>query len=103
VTPNLLGFSVFNVKSSDAPIQDSNQPSSLDEGNKPSYDAIDPTEDSDNELSKEERLKLAHCAWQEANGSLSIKEASRRFGVPFSTLRNRINGASSKELANQAM
>jgi hypothetical protein len=68
---------------------------------------IDASVDSDTndqpDPSKTERIELAHIAWRDANGQLSIKKAARIFGISYSTLRGRINGAVSKQQANQAM
>src|SRR6266480_1859128 len=53
------------------------------------------------ELPKDERISLAHKAWKDANGQLSIKKAARIFGVSWTTLQGRINGAVSKAQAGQ--
>jgi hypothetical protein len=59
--------------------------------------------ESEDELPKSVRLQLAHEAWIKANGTCSIKEIARTFGVAFSTLNRRIKGAIPKEAASQAM
>jgi helix-turn-helix, Psq domain len=60
-------------------------------------------DDDPPELSKAMRIDLAHQAWKNANGKLSMKKAARIFGVSFSTLQGQINGAIPKAQASQAM
>jgi helix-turn-helix, Psq domain/Tc5 transposase DNA-binding domain len=55
-------------------------------------------------LDKPQRIALAHQAWKESKGQLSMRKAATKFGVSYSTLQDRIkNGAISKAEANQAM
>jgi len=49
------------------------------------------------------RIDLAHQAWIDAKGKLTIGKACREFGVNPSTLHGRIHGAIPKALASQAM
>jgi len=63
----------------------------------------DPFKESEDELPKAVRIELAHQAWIQENGASKIKDVARCFGVGYSTLRDCINSAISKELANQAM
>jgi hypothetical protein len=59
--------------------------------------------ESEDELPKSVRLQLAHEAWIKANGTCSIRDTARTFGVAYSTLNGRIRGAIPKEMASQAM
>ena len=54
-------------------------------------------------LPKEARIELAHQAWKDEEGKLSIKGAARQFGVSYTILWNRIHGCILKALASQAM
>lgn len=49
------------------------------------------------------RIDLAHRAWIDARGELTIGKACCGFGVNPSTLHGRIHGAIPKALASQAM
>jgi hypothetical protein len=49
------------------------------------------------------RIDLAHQAWINAKGQLTIGKACCEFGVYPSTLHGRIHGAIPKALASQAM
>src|SRR5436190_1389619 len=62
----------------------------------------DPIQDP-TELSKAVRIDLAHQAWKDANGQLSLEKAARIFGISPTTLHGRIHGALSKAQASQAM
>jgi len=59
-----------------------------------------PAYKSEDELPKSVRLKLAHKAWIDANGTRSIKDIACTFRVAFSILNRRINGAMPKEIAS---
>ena len=54
------------------------------------------------EVPKDQRVALAQQAWEESKGALSMRSAARTYGVGYSTLRDRINGAIPKVLAIQA-
>lgn len=54
-------------------------------------------------LPKSVRIDLAHQAWKDANGQLSMRKAAGMYQVSLSTLQGRIKGAVSKLEANQAM
>jgi hypothetical protein len=70
----------------------------------PTDDPIDDLfDESVAELPLAVRTDLAHQAWIDRKGGLTKMDAGRQFGVPYTTLYDRINGAVSKELANQAM
>ena len=61
-----------------------------------------PSEDI--ELSLEERITLAHARWNEAsavNENLSQAKLARQYGIPSSTLWNRINGRKTTAARNQ--
>jgi len=49
------------------------------------------------------RINLAHQAWIQGKGTISIGQACRPFGVNPSTLHGRIHGAVPKAIASQAM
>jgi hypothetical protein len=75
------------------------------------YNAIS-TPDLDNNIKDVEdppdllmavRIDLAHQAWIDAKGELTISTACRGFGVNPSTLHGRIYSAIPKALASQAM
>lgn len=57
------------------------------------------------ELSREDRLELAHTAWLDAGGPrnkiLSIRKAAIQHGIPKSTLVDRINGRQSHSVAQE--
>lgn len=60
--------------------------------------------DSDQEeLPKPLRISMAHQAWKAANGTLLIRKAARQHGISYRTLIDRIQGAVSKQEANEAM
>jgi hypothetical protein len=63
----------------------------------------DPVVEGPPELPKEGRIDLAHQAWRNEKGKLSISKAAQRFGVGYSTLYDRIHGAIPKALASQEM
>jgi hypothetical protein len=61
-----------------------------------------PSEDI--ELSQEERITLAHTRWNEAsaaNEPLSKAKLARQYGIPRSTLIDRINGRTAASARNQ--
>jgi hypothetical protein len=51
------------------------------------------------ELPLDIRIDLAHQAWKEAKGKLSIREAARIFGVKYSTVQDQTKGAVPKAIA----
>jgi lambda repressor-like predicted transcriptional regulator len=56
--------------------------------------------DDPNELSKSLRLQMAHNDYLDSNTSKkakSIRKCAREHGIAYETLRDRINGAKSKE------
>jgi len=55
------------------------------------------------EFTKAQRLDLAVKAWENANGSSSIRQISKQYDLCFETLRKRIHGGKSKVEADQAM
>ena len=55
------------------------------------------------ELPYQERMLLAHKAYIDGRGDLTILGASQTFGVNYSTLYSRIHGAKPKAQASQAM
>jgi helix-turn-helix, Psq domain len=68
----------------------------------PNDDDFEDIEDP-SELPLDIRIDLAHQAWKEAKGKLSIQEAAHVFGVGYSTIRGRTKGAVPKAIASQAM
>ena len=54
-------------------------------------------------ISYDERLRLAQETWKQSNSAISIAKAANMHGVSKSTLRDRINGATSKIEASQKM
>ncbi len=87
----------------ESPTLPSEPTNSLIDGSIDSFIDNPPSYESDDELPKAVRIELAHQAWIREKSTLKIKDVARRFGVAYSTLNDRIHGAVSKELANQAM
>ena len=62
--------------------------------------ASDPASNSDTEIPRSERIDLALKAWRDTAGTLSISEAARDYGIPKSTLVDRIHGATSVKISD---
>jgi hypothetical protein len=59
-----------------------------------------PFDDDPPELPYDERVNLAHKAFINSNRQEHIKVLARKFGINWTTLQGRINGAVPKALAN---